>query len=110
MAAPLAIARGTQNKILEAMAMGVPVVTSTIAANGVDVVKNEHLLVADDAGECAQTILRVMQDRDYRRQVSGAGLARVKSHHDWVSSMSRFDGMLQQAMSNFRNRQNASAN
>ena len=36
MVAPLAIARGTQNKILEAMAMGVPVVTSAIAAGGVD--------------------------------------------------------------------------
>ena len=36
MVAPLAIARGTQNKILEAMAMGVPVVTSRIAAGGVD--------------------------------------------------------------------------
>jgi sugar transferase (PEP-CTERM/EpsH1 system associated) len=110
MAAPLAIARGTQNKILEAMAMGVPVVTSTIAASGVDAVKNEHLLVADDAEDCAQTILRVMQDRDCRRQFSEAGLARVKSHHDWVSSMSRFDGMLPEAMSNFRNRHNASAN
>jgi glycosyltransferase involved in cell wall biosynthesis len=110
MAAPLAIARGTQNKILEAMAMGVPVVTSTIAASGVDAVKNEHLLVADDAEECAQTILRVMQDPDYRREFARAGLARVKSHHDWVSAMSRFDGMLPEAMSNFRNRHNASAN
>jgi hypothetical protein len=36
MVAPLAIARGTQNKILEAMAMGVPVVTSSVAAGGVD--------------------------------------------------------------------------
>ena len=81
MAAPLAIARGTQNKILEAMAMGVPVVTSTIAANGVDAVKNEHLLVADDAEECAQSILRVMQDRDYRRRIcqSRIGASEVAS-------------------------------
>ena len=63
MAAPLAIARGTQNKILEAMAMGVPVVTTTLAALGVDAVKDEHLLVADDAVSCAQAILKVMQDR-----------------------------------------------
>ena len=45
MVAPLAIARGTQNKILEAMAMGVPVVTSTIAAGGVDAIAGDHLLV-----------------------------------------------------------------
>jgi sugar transferase (PEP-CTERM/EpsH1 system associated) len=47
MVAPLNIARGTQNKILEAMAMGVPVVTSEIAAGGVDAVAGEHLLVAE---------------------------------------------------------------
>jgi glycosyltransferase involved in cell wall biosynthesis len=47
MVAPLAIARGTQNKILEAMAMGVPVVTSRIAAGGVDAEAETHFLVAD---------------------------------------------------------------
>ena len=45
MVAPLNIARGTQNKILEAMAMGVPVVTSRVAAGGVDAVDGEHFLV-----------------------------------------------------------------
>jgi hypothetical protein len=47
MVAPLNIARGTQNKILEAMAMGVPVVTSRIAAGGVDAEPVTHFLVAD---------------------------------------------------------------
>jgi glycosyltransferase involved in cell wall biosynthesis len=44
--APLMIARGTQNKILESMAMGVPVVCSSTAAGGVDAVPGQHLLVA----------------------------------------------------------------
>src|SRR3546814_10025045 len=43
--APLAISRGTQNKILECMAMGVPVVASWQAAGGVDAVPGEHILV-----------------------------------------------------------------
>lgn len=109
MAAPLAIARGTQNKILEAMAMGVPVVTSSIAANGVDAVKNEHLLVADSAEDCAQSILKIMQDAGYRRQLSMAGLARVRSHHDWNSAMLRFSGKLQQTVLNFRRRKSGTA-
>ncbi|HLF24666.1 MAG TPA: TIGR03087 family PEP-CTERM/XrtA system glycosyltransferase, partial [Burkholderiales bacterium] len=46
MVAPLNIARGTQNKILEAMAAGVPVVTSGVAAGGVDAVAQEHFLMA----------------------------------------------------------------
>ena len=51
MVAPLAIARGTQNKMLEAMAMGVPVVTSAVAAAGVDAVAGEHFLVARRTAE-----------------------------------------------------------
>lgn len=109
MAAPLAIARGTQNKILEAMAMGVPVVTSTIAANGVDAVKDEHFLVADSAENCAQSVLKVMQDPGYRRQLSSAGIARVKSRHDWSSAMTRFSEILQQAVLNFQRRQSGTA-
>ena len=49
MVAPLNIARGTQNKILEAMAMGVPVVTSAAGAGGVDAEDEAHFLVGDDA-------------------------------------------------------------
>jgi polysaccharide biosynthesis protein PslH len=105
MVAPLAIARGTQNKILEAMAMGVPVVTSTVAAGGVDVVKGEHLLVADDPASCARAILKVMQDRSERQRLSEAGRARVMSHHHWPNSMRRLDAILGQAMMRYQERQ-----
>ncbi len=54
MVAPLNIARGTQNKILEAMAMGIPVVTSRIAAGGVDASAPEHFLVASAPDEYTQ--------------------------------------------------------
>jgi sugar transferase (PEP-CTERM/EpsH1 system associated) len=98
MVAPLAIARGTQNKILEAMAMGVPVVTSSVAANGVDVVPNEHLLVVDDAQACAQAVLKVMENRDQRRRLSEAGRARVMLHHHWPNSMRRMEALLEHAV------------
>jgi sugar transferase (PEP-CTERM/EpsH1 system associated) len=102
MAAPLAIARGTQNKILEAMAMGVPVVTTTIAADGVDAVKNEHLLVADDAESCAQAILKVMEVPSERGRLSEAGRERVVSHHHWPNSMRRLDRILGQVMARYQ--------
>jgi len=98
MVAPLSIARGTQNKILEAMAMGVPVVTSSLAATGVDVVKGEHLLIADGPENCAQALLRLMQDRSERERLSEAGRARVISHHHWPTSMRRLEAILNQAM------------
>ena len=73
MVAPLNIARGTQNKILEAMAMGVPVVTSRIAAGGVDASPAEHFLVADDARRVREAILRVLDDPAERARLSRSG-------------------------------------
>lgn len=107
MVAPLAIAHGTQNKILESMAMGVPVVTSSLGAAGVDVVKGEHLLVADDAESCAQAVVKLMRDRAERERLSQAGRARALSHHDWPNAMRRLDGILERAIAQFRERQAA---
>jgi len=94
MVAPLAIARGTQNKILEAMAMGVPVVTSRVAAGGVDAEAERHLLVADTPQEIADAVLRVTSDAAERQRLAVAGRDRVRSHHDWSRSMQRLDTLI----------------
>ena len=94
MVAPLNIARGTQNKILEAMAAGVPVVTSGIAAGGVDAVAQEHFLVADTHAEHAAAALRILDDRGERRRLALAGRSRMLSHHEWGRSMQRLDGII----------------
>src|SRR5512134_1307858 len=60
--APLKIARGVQNKILEAMAMGVPVVASPQTAEGVDAVPWRHLMVAADADAMAAAVTRLLSD------------------------------------------------
>ena len=85
--APLRIARGTQNKLLEAMAMAVPVVSSALAVRGVDAVPGEHLLTADRPRDCADAILRLLDDRACRDGLGRAARARVQSHHDWDASM-----------------------
>ena len=94
MVAPLAIARGTQNKILEAMAMGVPVVTSRVAAGGVDAEAERHLLVADTPQEIADAVLLVTSDAAERHRLAVAGRDRVRSHHDWSRSMQRLDTLI----------------
>ncbi|EHR71996.1 sugar transferase, PEP-CTERM/EpsH1 system associated [Burkholderiales bacterium JOSHI_001] len=94
MVAPLAIARGTQNKILEAMAMGVPVITSSVAAGGVDAVAGEHLRVADSSQELAQAVLDIGANPVERARLAEAGCDRVRSHHDWKHSMKRLDGII----------------
>lgn len=95
MVAPLAIARGTQNKILEAMAMGVPVVTSSIAAAGVDAQADEHLLVADRPEEIAAAVMRIVSDPVERARLAMAGRTRMLSHHAWPRSMQRLDAIVE---------------
>lgn len=102
--APLTIARGTQNKILESLAMGVPVVCSGLAAGGVDAVPEEHLLVADRPEAYADQILRLLQDPDARRRFAEAGRARVLTHHDWNRSMEKLDGIIERTMDRFHQR------
>jgi polysaccharide biosynthesis protein PslH len=98
MVAPLNIARGTQNKILEAMAMGVPVVTSSIAAGGVDAEAEKHLLVADTPQACADAILRIVDNPAERQRLAVAGRERMQSHHAWTRSMVRLDGIIERAI------------
>ena len=95
MVAPLAIARGTQNKILEAMAMAVPVVTSSVAAGGVDAEAETHLLVADTPAQIAAAVLRVTQNPAERQRLASAGRERMLSHHAWLRSMQRLDGIIE---------------
>jgi sugar transferase (PEP-CTERM/EpsH1 system associated) len=104
MVAPLAIARGTQNKILEAMAMGVPVVTSRIAAGGVDAQAPAHLLVADTPQETAQAILRVIENPAERERLAFAGRQRMLSHHAWPNSMQRLDRIIDRCIAAFTSR------
>jgi polysaccharide biosynthesis protein PslH len=94
MVAPLAIARGTQNKILEAMAMGVPVVTSSVAAGGVDALPGTHLVVADSPAEIAEAVLRIVENPSERARLADSGRRRMLSHHSWAGSMKRLDAII----------------
>ena len=104
MVAPLNIARGTQNKILEAMASGVPVVTSAVAAGGVDASPEEHFLVATTHEEHAAAALRILENRSERQRLAVAGRGRMLTHHDWSRSMQRLDRVIERCIAQFRGR------
>jgi hypothetical protein len=89
--APLKIARGTQNKILESMAMGVPVVTSGVAAAGVDARPGEHLLVADSVDQQVDAIARIIGDAALRERLAQAARAQVEARHTWANALERLD-------------------
>jgi len=85
--APLQIARGTQNKVLEGMACQKVVVCSPGAAKGIDAVDDEHFLVADDPDAWVDKIASVMEDSTLRQRVAAAGRGRMESHYNWDTAL-----------------------
>jgi sugar transferase (PEP-CTERM/EpsH1 system associated) len=98
MVAPLNIARGTQNKILEAMAMGVPVVCSDVAARGVDAVDGEQILVAASDIECANKIISVLNNPAQRQQLGQTGRDWIIQNYSWKKAMQRLDGIVKRCL------------
>jgi sugar transferase (PEP-CTERM/EpsH1 system associated) len=81
--APMRIARGVQNKVLEAMAVGIPVVTTSHGVKGIQVVKGDEVLIGDNPEEFASQVVRVLSDsRLYGRLVSKAR-NRVLESYSW---------------------------
>lgn len=80
---PLPYAVGIQNKLLEAMAAGTPVVASAIAAQGLGALPGRDLLVAETAEDLAAALLRLLDDANLRAQVGASGQRYVTEHHRW---------------------------
>jgi len=88
--APIWSGGGTRLKILEAMAIGVPVVATSKGAEGLGTQNEEHLLIADTSEAFAECIIRILNDRDLRdRLVANASLL-VKENYDWPVVAPRF--------------------
>lgn len=91
--APLRMARGIQNKILEAMAMAKPVVASPAAFEGIDAEPGRDLIIADRAGE-ANAVLDLLGDPDAMQAIGSAARNRVVERYSWASVLAPLDAML----------------
>jgi polysaccharide biosynthesis protein PslH len=80
---PLRVGGGTRLKILEALALGVPVVSTAKGAEGLDVHHERELLVADTPEAFAQQVRRVLDDSELRRRLIAAGRRAVAEHYTW---------------------------
>jgi glycosyltransferase involved in cell wall biosynthesis len=81
--APLRQGGGTRFKLLEAMALGRPIVSTPVGAEGFPVAAGRELLIAASAAGFAQAVLRLLADRDLARQLGAAGRAFVSARYDW---------------------------
>ena len=92
--APLLLARGVQNKLLEAMAMARPVVASAAAATGIDATPGAHLLVAQDAGEMAEAVCSLFDDPMGAATMGQAARARMIARYGWDARLAPLGDLL----------------
>jgi sugar transferase (PEP-CTERM/EpsH1 system associated) len=79
---PLRLGGGTRLKIIEAMAMGLPAVSTTVGAEGLSVQPGEDILIADDPASFSESVLRLLADAEQRERIARSG-QRLARHYDW---------------------------
>jgi glycosyltransferase involved in cell wall biosynthesis len=90
-AAPLRFAAGIQNKVLEAMAAGRPVVTTSLVNEGLGAKASEEVLLADTAEEMARQIVSLMQEPERAAKLGEAGKEFVRARFSWESVLRRVE-------------------
>ncbi len=91
---PLHIARGVQNKVLEAMAMALPVVVSPQAATGIPAVAARDLAVGHSDQDLAEAAIFLLQNRPAARQIGLAARRFVEHEHNWDAVLAPLAGLV----------------
>jgi glycosyltransferase involved in cell wall biosynthesis len=94
--APLRAGSGIQTKNLEAMAMGIPVVTTSIGAMGLEAETDTELLIADTPETFAERVIYLIENPDIRRNLADAGRKRVEASYDWQVLVNRLEQVYDQ--------------
>ena len=87
---PLRIARGIQNKVLEAMSMGKAVVTTSAAVQSIRATPGVHLLVEDDFNKFAEAVFMLLGNHSLRNYLGTNARQFVKSNYNWQKNMKKF--------------------
>jgi glycosyltransferase involved in cell wall biosynthesis len=94
--APLRAGSGIQTKNLEAMAMGIPVVTTSIGAMGLEAETDTELLIADTPETFAERVIYLIENPDIRQNLANAGRKRVEASYDWQVLVNRLEQVYDQ--------------
>jgi glycosyltransferase involved in cell wall biosynthesis len=93
---PLRLGGGTRLKILEAMAMARPIVSTALGAEGIDVAHGRELLLADGAERFAAELGRLLDDPALGARLGRAARALVEQRYSWRASAAVLDALLRE--------------
>jgi glycosyltransferase involved in cell wall biosynthesis len=99
---PLLYGAGIQNKILESMACGTPVVASSLAGCSLQASPNKEILIADGPEATASTLLRLLSDKKIQTSIGQAGRNYVQNHHNWDNIAGQLEKIYQESYDNLR--------
>jgi glycosyltransferase involved in cell wall biosynthesis len=91
---PLRIAKGIQNKILEAMAMGIPVVATPAANAGIEARDKRQILLADSPEDFARAVLMLLKDSQLRKTIADNARQFVQDNFSWDKNLSKLDELI----------------
>ena len=97
--APLRMARGVQNKLLEALAMGLPCVASTAARSGTAVADGQGILATDEPREFARHVIDLLGDSDGRAEMARRARAAAVANYRWEVQLACLDQVIAAAVS-----------
>lgn len=91
---PLSAGSGTKYKVLEALSAGVPLVCTPLSIEGLELEDGKHLLLGDDDEELAEALMRLLEQPDLVKEITGHGNDWVKQRYAWDVILPRMDGWL----------------
>lgn len=91
---PIRNGAGVQNKVLESMIVGTPVVASTIAAEGVGAIHDNQILVAHNDEEYFQYLTKLIDSTEYRYQIGHAGQIFIEENYTWNSLWKKWEDLI----------------
>jgi glycosyltransferase involved in cell wall biosynthesis len=106
---PIRMARGVQNKLLEAMAMSLPCVAAKAAWNGIEVSGDSGVVVADDAPAFAAHVTELLGDADRRARAGAAARSAVERHYSWGAKLAALDDVLKRSVADHPQRRAVTA-
>jgi glycosyltransferase involved in cell wall biosynthesis len=87
---PVRLGAGIQNKVLEYMSLGLPLVSTTLGFEGINARPGRELLLADDPSDMANSVVRLLNDRKFSEEIARSARCYVENNHAWDSVLKPF--------------------